>query len=63
MTPTQIKSLRLSRHETQAQFAKTIGTTVTTVARWETGKSKPMPFFVQKMRELAIEKPSSAVSE
>jgi DNA-binding transcriptional regulator YiaG len=45
MTPEAIKALRISRRETQAQFATTVGTTVTTVNRWENGVSEPSPVF------------------
>jgi len=52
MTPASIKALRLSRGETQANFAHTVGTTVTTVNRWENGASKPSPIFVRIMLAL-----------
>jgi len=52
MTPQKIKMFRLSRGETQAEFARSVGTTVTTVSRWETGKSAPLPIYIEVMWRL-----------
>ena len=56
MTPEQIKSLRLSMPKTQAQFARLFSVTVTTVSRWEAGKSKPHEVHRVKFVELSQEK-------
>lgn len=36
-----IKELRQSKHMTWKEFAKCLGVSVSTVARWESGASKP----------------------
>jgi len=38
---------------TQKQFAQRLGTTETTVWRWEQGKCAPMPFFRRRIEEMA----------
>ncbi len=52
MTPKQIKNLRDWLKFTQEEFASHIGTTVSTVNRWEAGKNKPSKMAREKMRTL-----------
>jgi len=52
MTKEDVFKLRISRHETQAQFAQAVGTTVTTISRWENGHGKPSPIFTRILGEL-----------
>ena len=41
MTPAQVKRLRLSLGETQAEFARRLGNTEITVRCWEAGRRNP----------------------
>jgi DNA-binding transcriptional regulator YiaG len=41
MTPEQIKKLRTDRGMTQLQMAVLLGSSVASVQRWESGRSKP----------------------
>ena len=52
MTPKQIIQLRTSLGFTQQQLADKLGTPQPTVARWETGKTKPHRLYVEKLEEL-----------
>ncbi|MGL4631544.1 MAG: helix-turn-helix domain-containing protein [Leadbetterella sp.] len=53
MTPSEIKSLRLSLGMTQAEFAKAVGVThKRTVCNWEKGHRKPDRYFQMKLEEL-----------
>ena len=52
MTKEDVFKLRISRHETQAQFANAVGTTVTTISRWENGHGKPSWIFIREMNRL-----------
>ena len=54
MTKEDVFKLRISRHETQAQFAQAVGTTVTTISRWENGHGKPSPIFTRILNELSV---------
>jgi putative transcriptional regulator len=48
-----IPKIRKRLELTQEQFAKRLGTTATTVHRWESGKSEPMPVFRHMLEEMA----------
>lgn len=50
-----IRHVRGSIGLTQLQFANKIGTTQVTVARWESGVSKPAPYFRRCIENLARE--------
>jgi len=52
MTPQEIKSLRHALGRSQAELAKIIGASEPSVARWETGKSRPIPSYLEKLRKL-----------
>jgi len=57
MTPEEIKALRLSRGESQFEFAHVVGTTTTTINRWENDRSKPSKVFIRIMKNLQNERP------
>jgi DNA-binding transcriptional regulator YiaG len=52
MKPKEIKDARSKKKMTQAELAAALGVTVTTVARWETGKCEPSPLAEQRLREV-----------
>jgi len=52
MTPLEIKTLRLSYNQTQAEFAEIIGVERRTVMRWELGRNKPYQFYLGKLDNL-----------
>ena len=54
MTKEEIKSLRIARGETQAQFAVAVGAAITTIARWEAG-TVPRGLYAKRLEELAEE--------
>jgi len=39
--PERIRSIRLAYEKTQTEFAAVLGVCLTTVHRWESGKSRP----------------------
>jgi len=47
-----IKAIRKERGMTQSQFAEALGVSAVTVARWETGASKPSDANLVKIREV-----------
>ena len=47
-----IKSIRQKLGLTQRAFAKKVGATHISVFKWEKGKSKPHPMFVEKIEAL-----------
>lgn len=53
MDAEQIKALRAKLGLTQAQMAARIGTTVTTISRWETGDRKPKGLYAKALDDLA----------
>lgn len=48
----KIKRLRETLGLTQAAFALRLGVDRRSVVRWENGKAKPHPVWVERMREL-----------
>ena len=52
MTGEDIKALRKRRAQNQADFALDVGTTVTTIVRWEKGHSVPLPVFMKKLKHM-----------
>jgi len=48
-----ISAIRKRLELTQEEFARRLGTTATTVHRWESGKAAPMPVFRHKIEEMA----------
>jgi DNA-binding transcriptional regulator YiaG len=55
MTPKEIKSLRKKLGFSQHKLAIKIGVTVSAVASWEQGRSKPMQPIIELLR-LMVEK-------
>lgn len=53
MSPEEIKKIRESMFVTQEKFAQLLGTTVTTVNRWENGKVKPSRIYIREIKEIA----------
>ena len=51
-TAAEIRSLREVLGMTQEQLARAIGVSYSTVSRWETGRGRPSPLAVQRLREL-----------
>ena len=47
-----LKNLRSALGLTQEQFAAKIGVTVSTVNRWENGKTKPQPLAMRRIAQL-----------
>lgn len=45
MTKEEIQAIRLKRGLSQERFAALLGTTVTTINRWEKGKAKPSRLY------------------
>lgn len=48
----KIRELRSKLGMTQEQFAAKVGVTFSTVNRWESGKSKPLPLAMRRIEEL-----------
>lgn len=55
MNPERIRDLRRKRGWTQARLARQLGVSVTTVSRWETGSTQPLPFLAERLIQLAKE--------
>jgi putative transcriptional regulator len=55
MNATQIRELRETSVLSQEALARNLGVAVRTVARWESGVSKPSPLAIEKLsRILAV---------
>jgi transcriptional regulator with XRE-family HTH domain len=54
MTSKQIKALREALDLTQQKLADTIAATQVTVARWETGISRPTGAYLKALKDLAV---------
>ncbi len=52
MTPEEIKKIRDDLGVSQERLASLLGTTTTTVNRWENGKVKPSRLYVKELKEL-----------
>ena len=50
--PTSVKRLRQQRGLTQAQFARELDVTFSTVKQWENARRRPQPFLLQRLREM-----------
>ena len=53
MTPEKIKQLRQSIPKTQEGLATLLGVCVTTISRWEQGRTKPQKRDIQSLEVLA----------
>ena len=47
----KIKQCRLCKEWTQEQLARSIGVSLNTVQRWESGKTQPSPLAMEKLEE------------
>lgn len=52
MSPEDIKDLRTTMRLTQVRFAEALGTTTTTVSRWEHGVVTPSKVYVREIKKL-----------
>jgi len=52
MAPKDIRALREALGLTQQQFAKRIGAQRVTVARWETGLTRPKGLYLQALEKV-----------
>ena len=52
MQKEELIAIRNAIEMTQHQFAVTLGTTVTTVSRWENGHTKPSPAYCREILRL-----------
>ncbi len=52
MSPREIKEIRAKLKITQEKFAQLLGTTTTTVNRWEQGKVIPSRLYTQEILKL-----------
>lgn len=51
----EVKKVRLSSFLNQAEFAKAIGVSFTTVNRWENGKAQPNLKAMKALKEFCVE--------
>jgi len=51
----EVKKIRLSSFLNQAEFAKTIGVSFTTVNRWENGKAQPNIKAMKALKAFCVE--------
>jgi putative transcriptional regulator len=59
MDADRIRELRESSVLSQEALARTIGVAVRTVARWESGVSKPSPMAIEKLNQVLSGSPGS----
>ena len=52
----EVKKIRLSSFLNQAEFAKTIGVSFTTVNRWENGKAQPNIKAMKALKAFCVER-------
>ena len=52
MTGEEVKMIRHMIGVTQEKFAQMLGTTTTTVSRWESGRVKPSRLYEREIKEL-----------
>lgn len=52
LSPEKIRKIRTTLRRTQVRFAKLLGTTSTTVYRWEAGYNMPTPKMLEKLEKL-----------
>lgn len=55
MEAEEIKEIRVRLGLSQREIGKMVGATKTSWYKWEKGRSKPHPMFVEKILELAKE--------
>ena len=54
MTPVEIKNIRQNLMISQEDFARKIGVTISTIHRWEKGKSKPSKLALLRLKKFRI---------
>jgi putative transcriptional regulator len=54
MTSDEIRKLRETLGLTQEEFAKKVGAGRVTIARWESGQSKPTGLYLRALEKLQI---------
>lgn len=54
MTADEIREIRMKLGVTQEKFAQLLGTTATTVNRWENGKVNPSRLYIKEIKELKL---------
>lgn len=52
MTKDEIRELRKAYDLTQENFARLVGVTLSTVAKWEAGETKPSPLAAKILEQL-----------
>lgn len=57
MSPMAIKRLRKKLGLTQIEFANLVGHAAISVSYWETGRTKPSPMAISKIRGIRTVKP------
>ena len=50
--PNKIRYCRTSKQWTQEQLARQIGVSLNTVQRWESGRTRPSPLAMARLKEL-----------
>lgn len=55
-----VKRIRKKRGLTQEQFARLVGVTFSTINQWENGRRTPLPFLLNRLRELDKSEPSGS---
>lgn len=55
VTAEEIRGLRRALDLTQMEMARRVGTTLTTISRWETGKARPRGLYLRELERLAAE--------
>jgi len=50
MSPEEIKEIRAKLGVSQEKFASILGTTCTSVNRWENGKARPSRLYVKEIK-------------
>jgi putative transcriptional regulator len=54
-----VREAREARALSQEAFARLLGVSVRTVARWESGTSRPSSLALQKLQDVAVREPRS----
>lgn len=60
MKPEEVTEIRSKLGVTQEKFAQMLGTTVSTVNKWENGKAKPSRMSIKELKELGARSGSYA---
>ena len=60
MDAVRIRDLRISSVMSQEQLARKLGVAVRTVARWESGTSKPSPLALERLNHVLSDRTQTA---